>query len=354
MLTLNESMPISKVTLPICETPLLQNSMDAIALSVLQADGRNLLPLICHSYLNIQKGRCDYTVYSHIYDDLWLVQSKAMVQHQTTLYKGNYQDKTDELLNLIFTFLSKGYYLTGEINGKYLLTSFEYHLYDTNRPYLIYGYDLEDRVFFAAGKTKKKYFGTFRLSFDEYLNGIFETKLATFSLTFIKANDEISNIEPNYGKLYNGIVDYLHSKNRFDGLFADCEAAYCIFGMDCYKDFYHKIQYVHEYEQYIEPLHYQIFLEHHKVIRELMKYLVDQCDMDLSILLKEYSEEIYARSEQIYDMCISYNRQNDPVLLKNILDNIDYIIKHEPMILQQLLDVLKEKVKQLKAKKNKT
>lgn len=328
--------------------------MDSIYLCVLQADERDMKPLIFRNFLNIQKGRCEQTAYHHIHEDEWFVQSKSMITHQMVLYKGSYENKQNELINFILTMISKGYYLIGEINGKYLSAKWEYDCYDTKSSYLIYGYDQKCKLLYAVGKTKDQTLAQYQITFKEYLDGIFNLQFPTFTLTFINSKDEAIDIKTNLGEIHNGIYDYIHSKNRYDTVIPKGEAVYCIFGIDCYKDFYRKIQYVHEYEQYIEPLHYQIFWEHHKVIRELMKYLLEQCDMVISLLLKEYSEEICVRSEQIYDMCVSYNRQNDPVLLKNILDNIGYIIKHEPMILQQLLDVLKEKVKQLKTDKDKS
>ena len=318
---------------------LLSDSINAIPLSVIQADERNLLPLILSNYTNIQKGKYPHAEYNHVENDLWLLKSKVMKRHQFVFHKEQYQKDYATLLQLILSFVSEGYYLSGKANDKYISAKAAYDCYDTNTIYLIHGYNLKDQIFYAAGKTKNKVFEKYTISFEEYFNAIFNRWKPTFDLNFIKAG-ELNKAKFNYSKFHDGILDYLNSRNRSDGIIPEGNAMKYIYGIECYKDFAQNLMYIQESREYIEPENYLIFLEHHKVIHRAIELLEVQNHIAFETIILE-SQEICNLSERIYSSCLSYNILHFSAQIKTIVNDVNSIINKEITLLYKVIEKLK-------------
>lgn len=329
--------------LPVCETPMIRNDHEALQCSVLQSLGCDITPVLINNYTNIVKKNDLGLSYNHLHTDAWFKNDKITQRQYMNFYSCMFTSRRNELIDLITDFISNGYYLSGHFNSFYISAKHAYGAYDTKTVYLIYGYNKTDNLFYAIGKTRCKHFGKYEIPFKEYLNGILNKTDLKFNLSFVKFNEELDAIV-SYSKIYNGIYDYLHSKNKEDSLFPKGAALNYKYGLDCYRDFLNMISTLHEHRYFIEPLSYDTLWEHHIIMRKRIEYLKESGALtDLSIVV-EY-DDICKKAEEVYNYCVEYNTECDPDKIKIIYLFCGQIIDDEAKILNKLLLQIKKHLK---------
>lgn len=329
---------LDSVKLPICLTPLVTENFLAIEYSVFQAYERDLTPVLCNYYSNIVSGQDKRVQFSHLYEDKWLVKEKVMHQYHMLWHRDMFENNCNGLLEMIQKMLAKGYYLSGNYNAYYIKAKPAYQCYDTSTVYLIHGYNLKDRFFYAVGKTANCTFESYKISFEEYTLSVFNRKDGMFNLNFIKFNDNCE-IKMDLKKVHDGVYDYIHSKRKEDGPVCEGETRNYRYGLNCYRDFLKSLKYQHEYRRYIEPVSYAVFLEHHILMQKRIDYLISKGMVNDGIGIEH--NKIVDRSQYIYSACLQYNTSFNPEQIKQIYNGVSVIIENEQQILNRLLEALR-------------
>lgn len=340
MYTFNNMKRPTSIVLPICITPIVvENNFMAMQYSVFQAFEKDLTPVLANYYINIVSGQDNRVQFSHLHEDKWLVKEQIMLQHHMIWHKEMFNNRPDELIALIQQFISHRYYLTGNYDAFYIKAKPAYQCYNTNTVYLIYGYNNNDNVFYAVGKTKNSTFESYAITYNDYLLSVFNRDNGLFNLNFIKFNDDCK-IKTNFNKVYDGIYDYLHSICKQNGVIPEGNAIAYRYGLRCYRDFLKALTTQHEYRRYIEPSSYSVFLEHHILMQKRIDYL-----MSIGIPFnKDYSSDykkIVELSKNVFDTILCYNASFDPLLIKIMANDLRIIIENEYNILIELLEKIK-------------
>jgi hypothetical protein len=308
--------------------------------SVYQACDTDLTPVLVNHYNNIVMGDDWRVDVSHIHDDKWLVKEKIMYIHHMNWHVEMFEQEPQKIIEQIIYFLSNGYYLSGNFNAFYIKSKPAYLSYSTNTVYLIYGYDLEENIFWAIGKTNNALFEKYKVTFDEYIDSILKPPKTQFNWNFIKFNDELKP-KTNYKMIYNGIYDYVNSNNKSIGIFPRGKFAYYRYGLSCYKDFIRRLGIQHEYRQYIEPTSYTTFLEHHLLMQQRIDYMLAQ-NIISSLNVSNEHKVLCELAHNVSQNCLKYNKTGNASYIKEIKYATEYIIDNEPHILDNLLLEIKK------------
>lgn len=329
----------NEIMLPIYSDPLIKSSSRALLFCVLQANFANISPIIIDEYVNIKKDKYQYMEYNHVECSEWPNNINALIKHKFVINKQTIKN-IRELLTLICSFISKGYYLFTKNNNKYIWNKGAYQLYDSVSENLVYGYNLEKELFYIAGKTVDKDFDGYTITFDTFIKSLLERDVNTLSLIFQIPNTNIV-ISEKFNKLHNGLVDYLYSRNRFDGVANEASNTQNIYGIKCYKEYVKQLYRLFEYKKYIEPSSYLVFLEHHKLLYIILEYLSSAYSSIPSKLVNDYLL-IYTDAQSVYSDCLEFNCSFDPHLVKRIIDNCNNIIAKESDILSVIIPLIKK------------
>lgn len=330
---------LDDVKQPICTSPIVRENFLAIEYSVFQAYERDLTPVLCNYYINIVSGQDTRVQFSHLHEDKWLVKAKIMHQHHMTWHRDMFENKPDDLIEMIQKLIANGYYLTGNYNAFYIKAKPAYQCYETNTVYLIYGFNQKTQLFYAIGKTSNSTFEPYEIGYDEYIQAVFNREDGLFNLNFLKFNDDCA-VKADIKKVYNGIYDYLHSKRKEDGPIPEGEAKNYRYGLNCYRDFLKSLANQHEYRCYIEPVSYAVLLEHHVLMQKRIDYLLSTGIVDEKEIGSEY-QRIVEQARCIYSLCLQYNTSFDPKLIKQIYNGVSTIIEDEQQLLNRLLERLR-------------
>lgn len=328
-----------EVKLPICTQPIVLGNFLAMQYSVFQASENDLTPVLVNYYSNIVSEQDKRVQFSHLHEDKWLVKEKIMHQHHMTWHREIFEEDPSVLINLIRRFISNQYYLTGNYNAFYIKSKPSYQCYDTNTVYLIYGYNDENRVFYAIGKTNSNLFETYNIKYEDYIQSVCNHDKGLFNLNFLKYNDN-PNIKTNLKKVYNGIYDYVHSQNKENGVIPEGNAKNYRYGLNCYRSFLKSLATQHEYRRFIEPTSYLVFLEHHILMMQRIDYLKSIGIITHDNIVADY-KTLVNLSKCIYDDCQKYNTDFSPHLIRQIYNNVTYIIDNEELILHDVLFSIK-------------
>ena len=340
-----------KHILPINAEPIIL-SMPFLAIQCGVFQAHDINHWLLNKFINIASNYDARVRYQHLHNDEWFEQEKVTDKHHMTLLLDMLELKSYSVMETIKEMVSNGYYLSGNSNVYYLKESHACRNLSYCPPYLIYGYD-EDRelFFYAVGSTKNSRYEPYTIAFPEYIesiknnHGLFHFKPnfvklksvtdSRFNLNFIRLNSGY-NFKTNYSEIYNGIYDYLNSSNKSDGAVQSASSLDRIYGLDCYRDFLHYITFTYDFHEYIEPFHYLVFLEHHQIMENRLKYLHEIGVVKNSQLCGDYSK-IREKSEIVYENCKKYNTTHEFRLLGEIYTDVEEIIEEETAVLKDFL-----------------
>lgn len=330
----------SEYFVPICTNPIVQDNYLGLIYCVFQAAPVDLLPVLSNYYTNISFGISEKTKYSHVFDDHWLMHAGITYRQHFVLHKEMFEQNPQELLNLIRELISADYYLVGNNDTYYIRAKAEYQCVHTSSAFLIYGFNQQNRVFYSIGKTKDAQFAKYEIPYDELVDSLFFHENNTFYLDFYHYNEDIKPV-PDLKKIYNGIVDYLDSTKKGDDPLAR-PIDKIKYGLNCYRHFLASLSYVGEYVTYIDPSEYTVFFEHHILMSKRLEVL-----SSIGVIPKDIVEQydsVTEKSRSVYNACISYNNEKNPIFLKEISSLVEEIISTETVILRTVTKKIRNAV----------
>lgn len=325
--------------LPIESNPIIKNDIFSFQCSVLQSNTHGLDSVVFNYFLNLIMGEDGEMVCRHLHNDKWFLKSKIMHRNHMILSSDMYSSNTQELESMIISFISQGYYLYGTINAFYISAKSLYEVTDSYERYVIYGYDLSKKYFYAVGGTKSGVFEKHLIPFDEYYKGVFNCKTNMFNLSFIKCNDDY-NQKLNCREIYNGIYDYINSKNKDSFLFKNPKSADYLYGIACYRYILDSVAVKHAQGGYIDLTSCAVLVEHHQIMNKRIEHLLSERAIKSTRIADDYNR-INEIAKNTYSICLEYNASHNPQLIKKMHSNFKTIINEEQQTLNELLFELK-------------
>lgn len=246
----------------------------------------------------------------------------------------------------VFTLLDH-YYIT--CSDKFLKRHYAHDLC------LIYGYNLEQRYFYASDNFHNGKHAHFKIPFDELKNSQENIKIKDGKTSLITFNSRYVNnsVDDFKSKIYNVINDYLISdcQNTLqmnDSFIADnvfgfhpaktslCdEREQCIFGMNVYTEMLRRVTYYHEKNIDIRPFH--LLWNHKEVVQLLLNYLIRNQKLNELKQLIPLSEIIVQYAFLNRQMAIKYNITSNSSLLTKIANNLVKMKDAEQTLLDSII-----------------
>lgn len=328
--------------LPICDSPLVTTNFIGLQYSVFQSYKEDLTPILINNYINVSMGIDARSDYAHIYDDNWLQKEKVMHLHHFTWHESMFRESKDKLIELMIGFISQDYYMCGNSNAKHISAKTAYKCYETNHIYLIYGYDLTKKVFLAVGNTKNHIFEKYKISFDEYADSVLDRMEGNFNWNIVKFNEDFE-IKPDLKRIHNGIYDYVNSKNQADCIITHPSLKNRKYGLDCYRDILKRLAVLDDYRNTLDPPSYKILKDHHTLMQVRIDYLVKSNIITDKSILERY-KGICEISNRIYKNYLRYNTIPSPMVITDIYNDVNEILREEPMLLNCVLKHIEKNI----------
>jgi hypothetical protein len=235
----------------------------------------------------------------------------------------------NRFLNWIKGFITKGYYIWGTYNERYISAKSFYQTGDFLHDYLLYGYDEDKKVFCSAGYTSRGVYEEFEISFDEYYDSIFQTQYNRLLLRVLKFNGK-ANFNINYDVILRDIELYLTSKVYKPSVPIDSK-----FGID---SIYRLIEYMIESPR-IDIRFTKVLLEQKSLMYERLNYLYS-VGMITESICKNY-EVIQAGFRKAYLLSLKYNITEQESVKDKCIHYIKNSIEYEKELLARTINEIK-------------
>lgn len=202
---------------------------------------------------------------------------------------------------------------------------------------LIYGYDLNEQIFYGVGFNRDLTFARFRVAFKHLEEGFLQSPWAGVAFFDCTTRLDYTNTKLSFDlqlvKQYT--EDFLHEKNSF----AYWESEGLVFGVGNYR-LYSKLLLDNSFEHSdIRPLH--IFREHIQLMIRRVD-LMRSLEYAVPEQLKVELGEIYAVFSNMCFLLIKYNMKPNPSKLQQISNQLEGIIDHIEYIMSLFLKCIKD------------
>lgn len=321
--------------LPINQSPFITSKLFvAYQCSIFQTAER--MPWFINKFHNIIQGYESRTLrYDHVHTDEWFCNEKAAHKQYFLLGTEILEYESVDIIAMIEKLISEGYYLAGNFNPYYISTRKEYKNLDTNIPYFIYGFCSKRKEFLALGNTLNERYSPYSILYDDYIQGLKHRNDKLMNFNFVKLNEDFK-YNTNLNEIYNGTKDYLNSENSADKMKIAFNMPKYQYGIKCYHNFIAYVKFVQDFFGYIEPSHYQVFLEHHMLVQNRIQYLCSVGLIQNKALLMD-SKLICDMAQDVRILCTRYNQTHSYEIIGKIADKALLIVDKEISLLEDFL-----------------
>lgn len=235
--------------------------------------------------------------------------------------------------------LGNSWYIIGYFDEYYIPVKESYRVRHFRHTMMIYGYDDQERIFFAIGYTKDRKYKPHTLTYDEYLNAIKwyvdNNSEEHKSFDIDKVEFEAIKINPKYKfifdlkEVYISIRDYINSVNTKNRTQKNL-----IYGIDCENEFKNYIIISGYDDQYLDERYSRFFMELKEVMVRRLEFLAHE--KVISPELVELYSEISNMQRLVHLLFLKFNLTCKTDLLDHIVDKINVIIRLEREILPKI------------------
>ena len=286
-------------------------------------------PWFAHKYINCsQKSspRVGFNVYA---TDRFFIGDQIIEQIEIYLPASSFK-KTLNITEQIFIeqikkALSKGLYIQGNFNERYISSMLAYQKRDFAHEYLLYGFNDEANGFYAAGYTANDRYEEYLVPYSEYYASIFQPHFKTLPLRLMHFNKE-KTFKTNYSVVVRDLKHYLEST-----AFKAEKDEGRTFGLSAWEKL---VEDVSAAEQ-IDIRFTKIFMEHHKLMNMRLEYFAEQKIID-SELYQQYGQ-VKTTSNQAYMLSLKYNLTNNLISKNHCVELIRSIIETDKAILPRVV-----------------
>ena len=226
--------------------------------------------------------------------------------------------------------INKGYYIySSSFNSYYQPNRSEYMKHYQIRDILIYGYNSDLKVFYAAGYDLNGVYNSYNLSYSDFYSGIISYKSVNW-IHFLKIKD-VYNFTFNLHNLKQGLCDYLNSNSTYGEKWNGFS-----YGLDVYPAFINDINIGHKN---IFLGYYRILLEHKECMYSRIQYLLNNNYITNINILENY-KEIVDDFRIIFNLAIKNEIIHTAEKISNITNRMICSIEKETKILNDLSSAL--------------
>lgn len=305
----------------------------AFPLGVIQSHIADFDKWICNKFINFTY-RSDASKYAIVENDGWSVEDGLTQRFEMTLAPSTISWNLIDFVELNKRMLAQGTYILGIYNEYYVPCKKPYQRRDFTHDYIIFGYDDEKEVFKSAGYVNSGNYEYFDLRYEDYINSINSIRTHKF---WINYNSMKPNYEPviRIDKIINELGNYLNSqKDNFTIGSKD------VFGVSaCDK----LAEYVKCGKNNLLDLRFtRAYMEHKAVMNLRLNTLHNEKIIKNRHTLEAYSENVYSKACNAFNLSIKYNLTKRPEILETLYRYIKDINSAEKALLEKAMIEMKK------------
>lgn len=250
-----------------------------------------------------------------------------------------------DTISFIVDSINMGYYVTTYLDEYYIPERFSYKKFHFRHDIMIFGYDLDKRIFKIIGFNDKQQYTTSCLSFSEFEDSYANSIDKRNDVILFKAKDS-SSYEPSFSfdivNVINLLEDYYFSRDTSERLrIYNNPKKDFIYGMSVYnelKKYYKAI--IEKDDKELNIIHLHLLWEHKKCMVSRIKYLISNSYISNNDILDEYiSLENSALS--LRNILIKYFVIKDKKYLERIIAGLGKMQSTEEGLISSLIEQLK-------------
>jgi len=292
-------------------------------------------PWFAHKYINCEYHEKPHSAFILYSTDRFYINDKIIQQLEFKLDTPMCQKMlgTTEsfFIEQIKKALSKGLYIQGIFNERYISAMPAYQKQDYAHDYLVYGYSDRCGGLFAAGYTADGHYKEYIIPYSEYYNSIFQPAYKVLSFRLMRFNEE-KTYETNYSVVLRDLNHYLKS-TAFRG--ESCNTTF--YGLSAWE----KLMDYLSATKYIDIRSTKIFMEHHKLMNMRLEYFAQEGIIE-SNLSQQYSQTL-KDATQTYLLSMKYNLSQKPNTKENCINAIRSVIDFDKTILPRVIAQIEQK-----------
>lgn len=249
-----------------------------------------------------------------------LITNKDELYYYDLLY---YPEKAIKQLQDIIT---DDWYIEGSFNEIAIPEKIDYKRRDNIHSFFIYGYDDSEQVFYAIGHTRSGQFETYDIKYDTFLESVRLNREDVSALLLTKSNDTFECFF-DCEKVYQSIDNYIKSKNKYIDI---KKGTLC--GIDALRTYVNYLICQYKNKRKIDPRNSRLLSENKSVLFKAIQNLPA-----FGRVNKKELEDIYDSYSRHHYLILKYNISGDILLLKNIIIQLNKLIKDEKRVLQEII-----------------
>lgn len=298
--------------------------------NILMSINKDVRPWLLTKYCNCLYGKSERSKFDFVVEDgEWFLHEDVFIIDIIRVRKKLELPLQNNLFNIIINRLDNKAYVYGYFDEYYISRKRRYQKSHYRHSFLIYGYDINVKQFYAIGYTKDSKYEKYLIPFEEFYNAL--TSLNKIELTFVTVNSKFSFI-PKIESIYYGIYDYIHSI-RSVGLIE----SNVIYGIDTLYELVKEVKQTVSDGLKLDLRYSKFYMEFKHFMFERLEYLYSIGYIDNEY--KEYSE-VCQTFDNIHMLFLKYNITYDPVIAERIIQMIEDATNIERKILKNVLKQL--------------
>lgn len=280
------------------------------------------------------------TAKSCLYDawfwDKWGSGDKIVSQQYSTILKKIYSNLNIDIIDCLTKMISQGCYVTSYYNERYIPGTSSYQKRDFDHDCILYGFNMDKKIFYSAGYLADGKYRLFEISFDDFLKAIFNTESDRIAFSYFMYNNEV-DYQLDVNRIKEELGDYLNSTTSH-GFRAD--VFYGIAANEKLKEYI--LNSVKTYEiPHVDLRFSEAFAKHKYYIYLCIKYLSDnqiisEVEEDLSSI-----EATYKNAALIHLLGLKLNMTHELSILDRIERLFTDIQVRETRAIDNVVNVLR-------------
>lgn len=307
--------------------------LHAFTLGIIQASGKDIMPWLMTDFFNFQYTKDADGMFIINTDDAWSINKKIIYPQQIVMFSNNICEDNFDILKIIKNMINKRAYVYGFFNECYIPNTLAYQRFNFDHDYLIYGYDDEEKMFYAAGYNKHKEYLSYKISYTDYLNSIQNTQHGITDIRFYTFDDKYEFSFDKKGFITQ-LNDYINGTRSFTVLGLSDESEY---GLVACKRLAQYLNDCKEYQTNVDLRYSRSFAELKSLMLLRIGYLNSNKFVDCMDIYNAY-KNIEKSADSVHLLCLKYNISRNTSCLDRAVDIINKITDEESELLKMLIN----------------
>lgn len=329
---------MSKLLLPIDHNPVFISRYEsAVPFSVIQAQQISIEPLIATQMMNFHYSQNFVWEFDTIKDMTWYSDCKLFFKYLYTFDCHIPGWSKSDIQEILLFALNHGRYIHSKVDTFYFPEDESFDTFHRVTECLIYGCDDEREIFYCLRFLPDTGIVEYAVPYGNLIDSIcnrLDGKVSFYTLEFNEKFESSLDVK----KLYNGVTDFLNSTSRCNSL---VHAAPVVQGVASFQKFMEYLTQVGLYYEYIDRKYYTAFYDFQTAMQIRYSYL-----RKIGIVtFNQYDKILIAFMEHAKDFlhdCENYNRNRNKMLIKDIIQDVNWLVEWDARLSGAILDGIKE------------